>query len=277
MSSNLFKYGYNYIPLDDKRIIDSNAALAALEQKIGGQSRKSDAASEQVTEGFAEGLNAEKMDLLFEEEQDSSSSVIKQPEYEGPTVEELLAEAEQEIDRMKKTAEAEIIVERKKVMEQSRTQGYQEGYEKGQKEADALKRQLKQERQRLETEYEEKLNNMEPQLISILTEVYEHILQVDFASYRQIIVTLISNTLHQIEGGKNYIIHVSASDYPYVTMQKAQIITNCPASVLVEFVEDISLKQNECLIETDTGIFDCGLGTQLEELKKKLRLLSFER
>ena len=30
-------------------------------------------------------------------------------------------------------------------------------------------------------------------------------------------------------------------------------------------------------IETDGGIFDCGLGTQLSELKKRLMLLAYSR
>ena len=37
------------------------------------------------------------------------------------------------------------------------------------------------------------------------------------------------------------------------------------------------LKENECVIETNAGVFDCSLGVELEELSRKLRLLSFER
>ena len=46
--------------------------------------------------------------------------------------------------------------------------------------------------------------------------------------------------------------------------------------VTVELIEDATLKENECVIETNSGIFDCSIGVQLEELTKKLRLLSFE-
>ena len=44
----------------------------------------------------------------------------------------------------------------------------------------------------------------------------------------------------------------------------------------VEIVKDITLGKGECLIETEGGIFDCGLGTQLSELRQKLKLLSYE-
>ena len=44
----------------------------------------------------------------------------------------------------------------------------------------------------------------------------------------------------------------------------------------VEIVEDMTLGKGECMIETESGIFDCGLGTQLSELRQKLKLLSYE-
>ena len=71
--------------------------------------------------------------------------------------------------------------------------------------------------------------------------------------------------------------HVSKEDYPYVNMQKKLFSEGAVSGRgVVEVVEDITLRENECLIETDGGIFDCGAGTQLEELTKKLKLLSFE-
>ena len=75
---------------------------------------------------------------------------------------------------------------------------------------------------------------------------------------------------------RDYIIHVSKEDYPYVGMQKQQIVEQGSVGVAsVEIVEDTTLGKNECLIETDGGIFDCSLGVQLADLTKQLRLLSY--
>ncbi len=61
-------------------------------------------------------------------------------------------------------------------------------------------------------------------------------------------------------------------------MQKKEIQAESVAgNATVEIIEDISLRKNECLIETEGGIFDCGLGTQLSELSRKLKLLSYEK
>ena len=59
-------------------------------------------------------------------------------------------------------------------------------------------------------------------------------------------------------------------------MQKKQLMTSAAGiNSNVEIIEDMTLSRTQCLIETDGGVFDCGLGTQLGELRKKLQLLSY--
>ena len=63
-----------------------------------------------------------------------------------------------------------------------------------------------------------------------------------------------------------------------MSMQKKQIAAGGVSSnASLEIVEDITLSKNQALIETESGIFDCSLGTQLTELGRKLRLLSYEK
>jgi len=73
------------------------------------------------------------------------------------------------------------------------------------------------------------------------------------------------------------LVHVSRTDYEAVMQEKKSIISKLPSqTATLEIVEDITLKENECIIETSSGIYDCSLGMQLEELTRKLRLLSYE-
>jgi flagellar assembly protein FliH len=60
-------------------------------------------------------------------------------------------------------------------------------------------------------------------------------------------------------------------------MQKQEVLYKCVTeSAKLEVVEDITLSQNECLIETESGIYDCSVGTELQELKKQLLLLCYQ-
>ena len=113
---------------------------------------------------------------------------------------------------------------------------------------------------------------------TVITDIYQHIFHVELKSYREILAHLISSTLRKIDGGHDFMVHVSKEDYPYVNMQKKQIMAGAvSANCNVEVVEDLTLAKNECLIEAESGIFDCGLGTQLSELKQKLMLLSWSK
>lgn len=132
--------------------------------------------------------------------------------------------------------------------------------------------------QQLEEYYQQQINELEPQFVDIISDIYEHILGVGLGNQREILAHLISNTIRKIEGSHSFIIHVSKEDYPFVSMQKKQLLAGAAAgNSTVEVVEDITMGQSECTIETDGGIFDCGLGTQLSELKKKLMLLAYSK
>ena len=121
------------------------------------------------------------------------------------------------------------------------------------------------------------MEELEPQFIDTITAIYNHIFAVELSDNRDILVHLIDTTLHRIESSRTYIVHVSAEDYPHVNMQKQALVEEAiNGKGIIDIVEDIALNKGDCMIETDGGIFDCGIGTQLEELTKKLRVLSFD-
>ena len=107
--------------------------------------------------------------------------------------------------------------------------------------------------------------------------IYEHIFRVELGSYHNLVMGLLENCMQKIESSSNYMIHVSREDYPYVSMQKKvllDVLGNKNAAL--EVVEDASMRKNECMIEADSGIYDCSLDMQLDELRRELMLLSYE-
>lgn len=286
MSSNLYKRGYTFVNQEETRIIDSNALIAA---KVGKApvSRASVSVAPPDKDGFSQGLPAEVLseealealtgeaaDYEGAEEGAGESELAAAAIPEGPTPEELRAEAMAEIEQMRAEASAALEEERKKTLEAAKKQGYEEGVHQGRAQADSLKKELEDERRRLEAEYAERIEQLEPQFIELLTGIYEHVIHVGLSDYHDLIVYLIEDALGQIDGGKSIIVHVSGEDYEYVNGRKAEFAVG---SASLEVVQDITLSKNQALIETESGIVDCSLGVQLEELGKKLRLLSYEK
>ena len=283
MSSNLYKSGATCIKEEAARAIDSDALMA---QKAAALARITPRPADK--DGFAQGLSADVLDVLTAEDADAGTSAEGEqhadeapkapPVPKGPTPEELRQQAMEEIAGMKAEAEAQLSAERRKVLEEAKNQGYQDGLTRGMQEVEGQKRQLAETEQKLRKSYEEQIDQLEPRFIETLTGIYEHIFHVELSGYRDIIVHLIADTLRKTEGGRDYIVHVSKDDYPYVSMQKKQITSGVVSSnTTIEIVEDVTLSRNQALIETDSGIFDCSLGTQLAELRQKLELLSYEK
>ena len=153
-----------------------------------------------------------------------------------------------------------------------------EGMSKAQAHEGAMEQEYLEKTQALENEYQQQIDLLEPDLVEAITGIYEHVFHVELSSYREILTGLISDVLHKLEGSRSFIIHVSKDDYAYVSMQKKQILAGAVSeNTMVDVVEDAAVSRNECMIETENGIFDCGLGSQLSELKKRLTLLAWEK
>ena len=280
MSRNFVKQFYA-VESEETRIIDTNELLRRRMENVPVKK----AAPQPDSDGFVSGLNAEEVEIEPGEDGVYESNVIKVGQDIQAMLDQAREEAQAILDQAHKEAsgiiadaKAQAESEKRGIMDQARQQGYEAGQSKAQAEADAFRKEFQEKVYQLETEYQQMADELEPRFIDTITSVYEHIFRVELGSYREILEHLISNTMHKLEGGGNFLIHVSQEDYSYVNMQKKQILAGTASGIgNVEIVEDMTLGKNECMIETDGGVFDCGLGTQLAGLKQKLMLLAWSR
>lgn len=304
MSKNLIKGNYQSSQEEKPCVIDNNELIARrieqvraiLRMQDGGEDTEGDLPGEMI-----EGLEAEQVASLLADGENGEAAAPKNNVIKSNSAEEAanakkkaLEEAQAQADQIISQAQAqaqEILQKAASDAEQLRSEtvtkahdeGYQKGMELGEKkiaEQENILRQreqaLKQKEQQLIAEYDQRFEDMEPRFVETIAGIYEHIFHVDFKDYKNVIVYLIENTMRKIEGNRNFLIHVSREDYPLVSMQKKEIQSYAAGAASIEIIEDMTLGKNECLIETEGGIFDCGLGTQLEELGKEIRLLSYE-
>lgn len=298
LSSNLLKQGYSFFlnGTEEKRIIDTNELAAKrledLRENLSRQAVSMQAQGEEFAEGFVQGIEAVDVSALLDTA-DEGSTVLKAETLSGQApggpdgahiLEEASTQAQEIVDDAK--AHAEQIVQeareqaenlKKTAADEGRMNGYREGKQKAEAEAEGLKQRLLAREAQLEEEYQDALSQMEPQLVDAITGIYEHIFHVELHSYRDILVHLIESTLRKAEGNKDFLVHVSREDYSYVSMQKKQLQAVLAGNgVTLEVIEDVTLGKDECMIETEGGIFDCGLGTQLDQLRSKLLLLAYK-
>ncbi len=280
-SGNLVKWGTANLQQEEKRIIDA-AELLLKRGEISVSPHQQAGSPAGSADGFSEGLHAAELDLASGD--GISGNVIKA----GEDAEALRARAQEEADALIADAHAqsesilaqalaEAEAEKEKVFAQARQQGYEEGMGQARQEAEQTRQELDARAQALEEDYRRQLESIEPELVEAITGAYQHIFNVRLSSYKKILFYLISSTMRKAEGSREFLVHVSKADYPKVLEQREHLGEGMISSnASVEVIEDPSLAENECMIETEGGIFDCGLGTQLAELRNRLRLLAYD-
>lgn len=285
LSSNLYKAGWVVVG-EDARVIDTNK-LIEQQQKKAAASRAARQESRQQGEGedaFDLGLDAERVDALLDEDSEGivlkSASVdeMNQIEEELKAAREELERIKEEADRRLKEADAQISEMRAKAMEEAKTRGYQEGYDEGMARTQEQKEKYLSMQAQLEEEYERRVEALEPDFVEAMTEIYEHIFKVDLSDYHQLVVSLLIDAMQKTDSTRSYIVHVSKQDYPVVSGARETILEETgtlPGDL--EIISDMTLSASQCMIETEGGIYDCSLGTELEELKRKLKLISFTK
>ena len=274
MSSNLVKQFYTILPEEkEKRVIDNNdrirRRLAMLSREQGGSE-----------DGFVSGLAVADVVEVPEDAtgnvikaQDEAKEILEQARAEAETIR---AEAQAEANQIRLETQKQAEIEKQIVLDQAKQQGYDEGMARAQAHEKAMEQEYLEKARSLEGEYQQQIDVLEPAFVDTITGIYEHVFHVELSSYREILTALISDALHKLEGSRNFMIHVSKEDYPYVSLQKKQMLAGTVwENVNVDVVEDGALGKNACMIETENGIFDCGLDTQLSEIRKKLALLSW--
>ena len=286
MSSNLLKSYHVSRDMEGARVIHSNEIVEQKLERIRMVLPQVDLDEFQAVD-FVEGSRLlDPLDALTSDAEEGfalglSDNVIKAqpadvPVYEGPTPEELIAQASEEIELMRAQAIEELQAERQQVLDAARAEGYEAGRAQGMQECEVLKADIEREREQLHVFYEQQIDALEPEFVDVLSGIYEKIFEVGLDNQKEIVVTLLRNTMKKLDGCKNFLVHVSTTDYSYVKEHKEELLSEATQEgTVIDIIEDSMLRENECTIETVGGIYDCGLGTQLQELRKKLALLSY--
>lgn len=314
MYSNLIKSGIVTVDGKEKRVIDSDAIFNAgfrplvfeKVEEIGTEKQKTEeiTASDEDEITVEAGLTPEQTDLLFHADSDEAAvqmllnkqgaasgkkKTSASPEKQGGK-KETSKQAEQEIKKAKEEAEkilkeakeqSEALLEQaqeeaQRLTESAYQQGYQEGMLQAQGEAENIRQQLEQQAQQLQEEYEQQISALEPQVIGFISDIVKKLTGVVLSERKEILTHLVSCCMEGIERSSLYLIHVSGEDYHDLLERKAELESRVESASEIRIVEDASLRKNQCLIETDTTIYDSSLDLQMERLCEDLKMLSLE-
>ncbi len=263
----------------DERVIDYNDLIKKKIQAIMESKH-----NEMDADGFINGLHADVVEELISDD-DTADALTEDAamgeQQAAASLENTNAEAERIIEEARLQAE-QIIADANKnadaAFEEAKQNGYYEGNEKAQEEMNIKQAQLEAEldnkRKELEQEYNNLKESIEPELVEVITDVFRKVTGVVAEDNQEIILHLINDVMHNADGSRDYVIKVSPDDYKFLVNNQGKIYCAMSKEVNIDIVEDATLERNQCMIETNTGIFNCSLDIELNNLIKNIKLLS---
>jgi flagellar assembly protein FliH len=259
-----------------ERVIDSNSLIDKRINNLSISVRKGKGdLTMTAQDGFVQGLAVPDITQdLLQAQTDELQAIQSQKENALHQIEEAKEQAQQIL----KDAATQAQQEKNSVLAAAKQQGLEIGRKEAKQELEKQKRLLQQQQDKIIEELHKEMEEFEPRFVDTITQLYETVFQTDLKSHRDILLHLISVAMRKAPSSHEFLIKVSAEDYPFVSMHKKEL-SACIASAnsIVSISEDTTLTKTQCLIETDGGIFDCGLDTQLAELGQKLKLLSYQK
>lgn len=180
--------------------------------------------------------------------------------------------------------EAEAI--RHQAGEEARQYGYTEGTQEADEKIDRRAKQLATQRvaeqlgtilptinavaQSLEKERDQWLINWETNAIQLCVGIAEKVLRTKLRTTPEIANKLILETIQQLSGQANITIRINPTDKQNLGEHAEKVVENAAACGAVTLVADAEISSGGCLIETQRGVIDAQIETQLERIAAEL-------
>ena len=265
---NLYKQYWVANQQDNARVINPNSLLEERMAKELERQRAEMQRQAELADCFEAGIVR------------SNTEIIEEVPEVDPVV-EATEEAERILEEAKAQAQAvlnQAYLDAKNLREDAKVQGFAEANVTMQKELQekraALEAEFSARFRDLELEYTSKRDNMEADLVDVILDVFNKVFHIQFDNKKHILMHLINDAILNIEGDRNFRIKVADSNVLFLENHREDILERVGHGIELEFIADSAMDGNDCLIETDSGVFDCSLGTQLENLIKDIRSLS---
>lgn len=275
--SNFYRNNYVIRGEQVRRVINTNDIIAEKMQAIVEEQkqaqreevmRKRQEAIDAGETEFTEGLFAKELELEPEPEP-QIDYVAQAKEQAEQIISEANAEAVMIHDKASKDADT--------LREMARQEGYQNGYESAKQQADeelqAGREELARREQELQAQYEDAMAELEPKLLDTILTVFDEVFRMQFTGKREMLLHLVKNAMRGIRETRQYKVRVSEAEVSFLREHREELQEKVGEDVQIEIVMDPDLSESQCIIDADSGVYDCSLDVELDNLIRDLRSL----
>ena len=296
LSSNNVIYGFLVAPNEvdeegnnDELIIDSNdlARELILKQEKSYKAKLLEeererrlAAMREAGEEVPEGMDADEFlglaDSIMQKEEPESSIEAEQLLADANAeAERIIADAHAQADEIINAAQLNAEAMKNLARQDGEKEGYNEGTQRAALELQDAKRNMEAEIQQISNDFMERQLTLEHDIVEMCIPVFEHVFSADLTGRKDVIYHLLDHCIMKIERTGQMQIKVSDANAEYIKSKKEEIQGKIGAEVGLDIIADPLLNDGQCIIETDGGIFDCSIDTELDNLIREIKALAY--
>ncbi|MDR2619484.1 MAG: flagellar assembly protein FliH [Treponema sp.] len=222
----------------------------------------------------AEGIIKEAEEAAFKEVKRKTDEAQSSKREAQDEAERIVAEAKEKALQIEADSRLAFEAERKEAEEQGRAAGRDAGFAEGQAEVERLIERTRIMLERAQDKRAEILAETEQEIIDLVLLIARKVIKVISENQRNVIISNVVQALRKVKGRGNIIIRVNMADVKLSTDHIKDFIKLVEGAKSIQVVEDSSIDQGGCIIETDFGEIDARISSQLAELEAKILEIS---
>jgi flagellar assembly protein FliH len=222
----------------------------------------------------ADGIIKEAEEAAFKEvkrKTDEAQSFKREAQDEADRI---VAEAKEKARQIEADSRDAFETERKDAEERGRKAGRDAGFDEGRAEVERLIERTRTVLERAQDKRVEILAETEQEIIDLVLLIARKVIKVISENQRNVIISNVVQALRKVKGRGNIIIRVNMADVKLSTDHIKDFIKLVEGAKSIQVVEDSTVDQGGCIIETDFGEIDARISSQLTELESKILEIS---
>ncbi|MCL2069991.1 MAG: flagellar assembly protein FliH [Treponema sp.] len=188
--------------------------------------------------------------------------------------EKMIAEAEKKAKEIETEIRASFEIERKESELEGFAKGREAGFAEGKAEVERLVQRTQTVLERAQDKRAEILEETEQEIVSLVLLIARKVIKVISENQKNVVVSNVVQALRKVKGRGNILIRVNISDLKLATDHIKDFINLVEGAKSLQIVEDSSVDEGGCIIETDFGEIDARIANQLAELEAKILEIS---
>lgn len=239
-------------------------------------------------ESFKKSWEKEKEEMI-KRAQSKAESIVSQAEQ---VAQKKLDFAEESVKNIKEASEKEaelitegakqqaerIIEEAEKQVEQvhnnAKTEGFQkgkeEGYNEGRAEVDRLIEHLRTIIAKTIEKRTDIINESEKQIVELILLICQKVVKVISENQKNVVINNVAEALKRLKNKGEIVVRVNIDDASFTNEHVQDFLSRFENVKSMTVLEDSSIDKGGCIVETDFGLIDARISSQLKEIEEKI-------